>query len=96
MKYIPIDSYGSCLHNKDFPSLINIFKFFFLFNILEQISNHDFINFFIQLISEYKFFLVLEEINLTDFVTERLMISFQVIIYFYIFTIKKGWNYSYL
>ncbi|KAI8073996.1 hypothetical protein BC940DRAFT_231457 [Gongronella butleri] len=51
MKYIQVDSYGSCLNNKDFP----------------EGKTRE------QLMSEYKFYLAIENANCDDYVTEKLV-----------------------
>jgi len=58
MKHIPIDSYGSCLHNKELPSeMVGS----------EQMDNRDFFN----LLSRYKFVLSMENAICPDYVTEK-------------------------
>jgi len=67
-KYMPVDSYGSCLHNKDFP------------NDLSKLQNENhgtYVTRLIQIISEYKFMLAFENDNITDYVTEKLMLGFK-------------------
>jgi len=58
MKHVPVDSYGSCLHNKDLPdSLVGS----------EQMDNQEFYS----LLSKYKFMLTLENAECPDYVTEK-------------------------
>lgn len=59
MKYIKVDSYGDCLHNKDLPG-----------NVKGDITQQ------LELLSDYKFVLAFESNNVTDYVTERLMVAF--------------------
>eukprot|EP00088_Acartia_fossae_P065800 TRINITY_DN8123_c0_g1_i1.p1 TRINITY_DN8123_c0_g1~~TRINITY_DN8123_c0_g1_i1.p1 ORF type:complete len:499 (-),score=69.42 TRINITY_DN8123_c0_g1_i1:318-1814(-) len=58
MKHIPVDSFGSCLHNKELPlDMIGS----------EQMENTD----FYQLLSRYKFVLSMENAVCQDYVTEK-------------------------
>jgi len=68
MQYIPVDSYGECLHNKDLP---------------KEMSAHLYSDFGasmrskIKLIRDYKFVLSFENNNVTDYVTEKMINVFQ-------------------
>ncbi|GAB6028511.1 hypothetical protein CHUAL_002662 [Chamberlinius hualienensis] len=64
-KYIPIDSYGACLHNKDLPSNIDTH---------EKFNDEEFLS----LISKYKFYLAYENALCDDYMTEKLFRSFHV------------------
>jgi len=68
MNYLKIDSYGKCLHNKDFPSDIQ--------NALTE-DHGEYMRKLIELISQYKFLIAFENSNLTDFVTEKLSLGFK-------------------
>jgi len=58
MKYIKVDSYGTCLHNKDLPlHMVGS----------EQMENEG----FYRLLSKYKFMLSLENAVCDDYVTEK-------------------------
>ncbi|CAF3847874.1 unnamed protein product [Rotaria magnacalcarata] len=59
MKYIQIDSYGGCLHNKDLPENLR--------NPVETME-HDEI---LKLVSKYKFALAFENAICTDYITEK-------------------------
>lgn len=67
MKYTKVDSYGTCLHNTDFPSgkgkTVGS-----PFNTISDV---------IDVMKEYKFVLAFENINMTDFVTEKVFNAFQ-------------------
>eukprot|EP01103_Thecamoeba_quadrilineata_P005204 TRINITY_DN1502_c0_g1_i1.p1 TRINITY_DN1502_c0_g1~~TRINITY_DN1502_c0_g1_i1.p1 ORF type:complete len:645 (-),score=99.14 TRINITY_DN1502_c0_g1_i1:105-1985(-) len=68
MKYIPVDSYGQCLHNKDLPPEWD-------FPIYQ---NHGMsMRIKINIFRKYKFVLTFENTNLTDYVTEKLMTALQ-------------------
>ncbi|XP_077999719.1 GDP-fucose protein O-fucosyltransferase 4-like [Glandiceps talaboti] len=60
MKYIQIDSYGQCLHNKDLPTE----------ELIDTLTMHhpDFLTF----ISQYKFHLAFENAICDDYMTEKL------------------------
>ncbi|CAF0859212.1 unnamed protein product [Adineta steineri] len=59
MKYIPIDSYGSCLHNKDLPENLRI--------PVETMEHDD----ILKLVGKYKFALAFENAVCTDYITEK-------------------------
>lgn len=61
MKYIKIDSYGSCLHNKAFPDELSKIYSLDLFN--EKL---------LQLIGKYKFVIAFENAACEDYITEKL------------------------
>ncbi|XP_033744474.1 alpha-(1,3)-fucosyltransferase 11-like [Pecten maximus] len=61
MKYVKVDSYGSCLHNKDLPEHLR--------DPAENFENHEFLDF----ISVYKFHLAFENAVCKDYMTEKLM-----------------------
>ncbi|XP_041363785.1 alpha-(1,3)-fucosyltransferase 11-like isoform X2 [Gigantopelta aegis] len=61
MKYIKIDSYGVCLHNKDLPE-----------HLQEPAENFE-KDEFLELISIYKFHLAFENAICKDYMTEKLM-----------------------
>ncbi|ESO85826.1 hypothetical protein LOTGIDRAFT_195769 [Lottia gigantea] len=61
MKYIDIDSYGECLHNKDLPP-----------HLQDPVPNYE-IDEFLELISSYKFHLAFENAICKDYMTEKLM-----------------------
>jgi len=63
MKYIAVDSYGACLHNKDFPFQDNRYK--------AEWGKRK-----INLMSQYLFVLVFENSNTVDYVTEKLFHAF--------------------
>lgn len=83
MEYIQIDSYGTCLHNKDFPSgksrRFHRKKANSMIDIKEaQSKDHgEYMKKLIQLISQYKFMIAFENANLTDFVTEKIILAFK-------------------
>ncbi|ESP01435.1 hypothetical protein LOTGIDRAFT_111725 [Lottia gigantea] len=60
MKHIKVDSYGSCLHNKDLPEHIQ--------DPIKGMNHGDFLD----LVSKYKFSLAIENGVCTDYVTEKL------------------------
>lgn len=62
MKFIPVDSYGACLHNKPLPSGDRGWQGSF-----GEMMDHK-----IRLLRDYKFFLAFENNNITDYVTEKL------------------------
>lgn len=73
MQYIPIDSYGDCLNNKDLPS-----EFAGMKEELKDDTKHgEGIKKLIKLYSQYKFVISFERNNVTDFVTQKLMLGFQ-------------------
>lgn len=59
MKYIPVDSYGQCLHNKDLPIH------------LSDSTAMDEESFF-QILAQYKFILAFENAICDDYITEKL------------------------
>ncbi|XP_067671205.1 alpha-(1,3)-fucosyltransferase 11-like [Haliotis asinina] len=61
MKYIDVDSYGECLHNKDLPEHLR--------DPAENYEKDEFLNF----ISQYKFHLSFENAICKDYMTEKLM-----------------------
>lgn len=61
MKYIDIDSYGSCLHNKDLPEKLQ--------NPAETFEADAFLD----LLSVYKFNLAFENAYCNDYMTEKIM-----------------------
>ncbi|XP_052071022.1 alpha-(1,3)-fucosyltransferase 11-like [Mytilus californianus] len=61
MKYIDVDSYGTCLHNKDLPEN--------LINPAESFQKDQFLDF----IAGYKFHLSFENAVCDDYMTEKLM-----------------------
>ncbi|XP_064643170.1 alpha-(1,3)-fucosyltransferase 11-like [Lineus longissimus] len=66
MKYIPVDSYGACLHNKDLPKE--------LIDPVEHMGSPQFLD----LISKYKFHLAFENALCDDYMTEKLFRVFHV------------------
>lgn len=66
MKYIDVDSYGSCLHNKDLPESLT--------NAAESFQKDQFLDF----IANYKFHLSFENAVCDDYMTEKLMRPFHV------------------
>ncbi|XP_060071742.1 alpha-(1,3)-fucosyltransferase 11-like [Ylistrum balloti] len=61
MKYIHVDSYGTCLHNKDLPEHLR--------DPAQNFENFEFLDF----ISVYKFHLAFENAVCKDYMTEKLM-----------------------
>ncbi|XP_050390782.2 alpha-(1,3)-fucosyltransferase 11 [Patella vulgata] len=61
MKHIDVDSYGSCLHNKDLPD-----------HLVDPASNFE-KDEFLELIQSYKFHLAFENAICKDYMTEKLM-----------------------
>jgi galactoside 3-L-fucosyltransferase 11 len=61
MKYIKVDSYGKCLHNKDLPDSIN------------KADNSFEDKLFLDFISYYKFHIAFENAICKDYMTEKLM-----------------------
>ncbi|XP_039614703.1 alpha-(1,3)-fucosyltransferase 10 isoform X1 [Polypterus senegalus] len=59
MKYIKVDSYGECLHNKDLPADLN--------SSLAMDSDH-----FLRILAKYKFSLAFENAVCDDYITEKL------------------------
>lgn len=59
MKYIPVDSYGECLHNRDLPS---------------EVNNPSFMDHaqFYHILAQYKFILAFENAVCEDYITEKL------------------------
>ncbi|XP_075718174.1 GDP-fucose protein O-fucosyltransferase 3 [Rhinoderma darwinii] len=59
MKYVPVDSYGECLHNRDLPP---------------QVNNSSFMDDtqFYRILSQYKFILAFENAVCEDYITEKL------------------------
>eukprot|EP01127_Copromyxa_protea_P013020 TRINITY_DN3451_c0_g1_i2.p1 TRINITY_DN3451_c0_g1~~TRINITY_DN3451_c0_g1_i2.p1 ORF type:complete len:422 (+),score=66.38 TRINITY_DN3451_c0_g1_i2:30-1268(+) len=68
MKYIPVDSYGACLHNTDWPQEMRapVYE-----DHGKSMENK------IKLFADYKFVLVFENNNFTDYVTEKLLCALQ-------------------
>jgi galactoside 3-L-fucosyltransferase 11 len=66
MKYIPVDSYGACVHNKDLPKE--------LIDPVEHMVSPKFLD----LISKYKFHLAFENALCDDYMTEKLFRVFHV------------------
>lgn len=60
MKHIPVDSYGTSLHNRDLPEKFH--------NPAETFENEEFLDF----ISIYKFHLAFENAICNDYITEKL------------------------
>ncbi|CAG5135651.1 unnamed protein product [Candidula unifasciata] len=60
MKFIPVDSYGTCLNNKQLPQK--------LMSPLEGMAHKD----FYELLSHYKFVLAMENAVCDDYITEKL------------------------
>lgn len=67
MKYTTVDAYGTCLHNTDFPDGKGKI----------QGSSLNSIGDVIDVMKEYKIVLAFENINITDFVTEKVFTVFQ-------------------
>ena len=65
MKYMPIDSYGLCLNNKELPSKYKGFHKF---------QDEDFFRF----LSKYKFHISFENAICTDYMTEKLFRPLQI------------------
>ena len=61
MKYIDVDSYGTCLHNKDLPEKLQ--------NPAETFEHKD----FLELMSVYKFNIAFENAYCNDYMTEKIM-----------------------
>lgn len=66
-KFVPIDSYGKCLHNADLPSEL-------LSNGSDGYDTDEFLDF----IADYKFHLAFENALCDDYVTEKLFRAFHV------------------
>ncbi|XP_034238974.1 alpha-(1,3)-fucosyltransferase 10 isoform X2 [Thrips palmi] len=60
MEYIPIDSYGACLHNKELPVLMT--------NPMESFNSEEFLHF----VAQYKFTIAFENAVCDDYITEKL------------------------
>lgn len=60
MEYIPIDSYGTCLHNKELPAKLT--------NPMESFNSEDFLHF----VAQYKFTIAFENAVCNDYITEKL------------------------
>lgn len=60
MKYIPIDSYGKCLNNKELPSAYRHFGYKYL-------ERND----FLQFVARYKFVIAIENSVCDDYITEK-------------------------
>jgi alpha-1,3-fucosyltransferase 10 len=70
MQYMPVDSYGGCLHNKDDPKAER--------GRMMRWSNGEEQRIKINTISEYKFLLAFENSNLVDdYVTEKIINAWQ-------------------
>lgn len=63
MKYIPVDSYGSCLHNKDFP-------------FSDSRHGQGWEDRKMKVVSDYLFVLAFENSNQPDYVTEKFYHAF--------------------
>lgn len=61
MKYIDIDSFGTCLHNKDLPEHLH--------EPAENFLHED----FLEILSNYKFNLAFENAYCNDYMTEKIM-----------------------
>ncbi|XP_057337348.1 alpha-(1,3)-fucosyltransferase B [Microplitis mediator] len=61
MKYIPVDSYGSCINNKLLPEE-------FQENYLDKLNSREFLKF----VGQYKFTLAIENAVCEDYITEKL------------------------
>ncbi len=60
MNYIPVDSLGSCLNNKELPKNLR--------DPVESMESNDFLDY----ISQYKFHISFENANCNDYMTEKL------------------------
>lgn len=60
MKYIPVDSYGKCVHNKDLPK--------HLINPVKSMQDADFFD----ILANYKFHIAFENAMCKDYMTEKL------------------------
>ncbi|XP_041053494.1 alpha-(1,3)-fucosyltransferase 10 [Carcharodon carcharias] len=65
MKYIPVDSYGECLHNKDLPS-----------SLKDPTTMDD--DGFYKILAQYKFILAFENAVCDDYITEKLWRPFKL------------------
>ncbi|XP_048457483.1 alpha-(1,3)-fucosyltransferase 10 isoform X1 [Rhincodon typus] len=65
MKYIPVDSYGACLHNKDLPS-----------HLKDPTTMDD--DGLYKILAQYKFILAFENAVCDDYITEKLWRSFKL------------------
>ncbi|XP_034940993.1 alpha-(1,3)-fucosyltransferase 10 isoform X2 [Chelonus insularis] len=61
MKYIAVDSYGSCMNNKKLPDGLEQ-------NYLDKLKSRE----FLQFVAQYKFTLAFENANCDDYITEKL------------------------
>jgi hypothetical protein len=68
MKFKPVDSFGKCLHTKDLPSEM---QFPIYSNHGESMKNK------VRIFRNYKFALVMENHNVTDYVTEKVVNALQ-------------------
>ncbi|XP_026272209.1 alpha-(1,3)-fucosyltransferase 10 [Frankliniella occidentalis] len=60
MRYISVDSYGTCLHNKDLPESMS--------NPMESMTSEEFLHF----TAQYKFTIAFENAVCEDYITEKL------------------------
>ena len=65
MKYIAVDSYGKCLHNKDLPP-----------NLQDPVTGMDSVE-LVDIIGQYKFVLTIENAICDDYITEKLWRTFE-------------------
>ncbi|KAK0164399.1 hypothetical protein PV328_003033 [Microctonus aethiopoides] len=61
MKYIPVDSYGSCINNRQLPNNLKE-------NYVDQLNRKEFMEF----VAQYKFTLAFENAVCDDYITEKL------------------------
>jgi hypothetical protein len=82
MKYVNVDSYGACLHNRDLPEKFQVTRYqcYGLTNCKGKIyDNHgkSMAN-KIEMFSKYKFAITFENnAHIEDYVTEKLMCTLQ-------------------
>uniref|UniRef100_A0A1Y1L3Q5 Fucosyltransferase n=1 Tax=Photinus pyralis TaxID=7054 RepID=A0A1Y1L3Q5_PHOPY len=87
MKYIAVDSYGSCLNNKRLPEQHSVNK------ILTNLYDEDFMKF----VAQYKFTIAIENSICNDYVTEKLwrpLIAGSIPIYWGSPTVTVIYNYG--
>ena len=65
MKYVKVDSYGKCLHNKDLPERLR--------NPVSGLDSDDLLD----IIAQYKFILTFENAICEDYITEKFWRSFE-------------------
>eukprot|EP01114_Cavostelium_apophysatum_P001976 TRINITY_DN11726_c0_g1_i2.p1 TRINITY_DN11726_c0_g1~~TRINITY_DN11726_c0_g1_i2.p1 ORF type:complete len:629 (+),score=140.95 TRINITY_DN11726_c0_g1_i2:172-2058(+) len=68
MKYIEVDSYGECLHNKDLPKDVTD-------ALYGENTETEGAKKLVELLSKYKFVLAFENANITDYVTEKVYLA---------------------